>query len=130
MHRRFLVGNIVLAAVGALLVRDAPVAAQTATPVVDVSGLWMSRYGNGPENRLNLGQAGLFVTGTYTSNVTMPGAMVGRFNGLVLTGRWTDATSTGGFQITFTPNGRAFVGTWGLTPDSPSSGGIWVGRRQ
>ena len=130
MNRSAFAGVVAGAAMLSMFVRDVPVVAQPVAPLVDVSGLWMSRYGNGPENRLNLGQAGLFVTGTYTSNVTMPGAMAGRFTALTLNGRWTDASSTGGFQITFSPNGRAFVGTWGLTPDSFNSGGAWTGRRQ
>jgi hypothetical protein len=58
-------------------------------------------------------QGAATLVGVYGSSSSMPGAMSGRINGRVMIGRWTDAASSGGFRMEFSPDGRRFVGTFG-----------------
>ena len=53
----------------------------------------------------------------------------GVMRGNVLVGRWTDASSSGGFTLAFSPDGRSFAGTWGRSLASNTDGGPWLGRR-
>ncbi len=119
-----------LGAVG--LQGPAPALAQPAPAAVSapqVAGQWTSTFAGGINN-LSLQQRQAFVTGIYTSNASMPGAMAGRFTGNVLSGRWTDATSSGQFVLVFSADGRSFAGTWGRTLASATNGGPWTGSRQ
>jgi len=110
---------------GPALAQPAPATA----PSPQVAGLWTSTFAGGINN-LSLQQRQAFVTGIYTSNASMPGAMAGRFTGNVLSGRWTDASSSGQFVLVFSADGRSFVGTWGRTLASATNGGPWTGQRQ
>ena len=108
---------------------DHPAAAQ-APAGFNVSGVWQTVFGAG-QSTLTMTQAGVSVVGTFTNPPGIqPGALAGRFTGNVLTGRWTDATSSGGFQLAFSPDGRSFTGTWGRALTSTTSGGPWTGVRQ
>ncbi|MBL8602225.1 MAG: hypothetical protein JNK72_09920 [Myxococcales bacterium] len=105
-------------------------AAVEAQPTVAVSGLWQTQFA-GAAATVSLTQSGPNVIGTYVNTPPlMPGAMAGVLRGNVLTGRWTDASSSGGFTLVFSPNGRSFAGTWGRSITSVSDGGPWVGTRQ
>lgn len=102
--------------------------AERASPPSRLAGTWRSTFG-GATSTLNLTQIGPHLVGTYISSTSTPGALAGRVQGLTVHGRWTDATSSGGFVLTFSADGRAFRGTWGNTPESESDGGPWVGQR-
>lgn len=105
-----------------------PAPAQAQGPVLQVLGSWSSQWGAGQCN-LSMTQYGPHVVGIATNPPPVqPTALVGTLNGTVLTGRWTDARSSGGFVLQFTPDGRHFTGTWGRTLDSTSSGGPWNGQ--
>lgn len=100
-----------------------------AQPSANVSGTWNTQFA-GAEATVRFQQVGSNVIGTYVNTPPLlPGAIAGVMRGNVLTGRWTDASSSGGFVLTFTPNGRAFVGTWGRNVGSTADGGPWIGRR-
>jgi MscS family membrane protein len=102
--------------------------AEAQHPIVDVSGEWNSVFAGGTST-LRLTQYGATVVGVYGSSASMPGAMAGRINGRLMLGRWTDASSSGGFRLEFSRDGRNFTGTWGRTVDSNTTGGPWVGHR-
>lgn len=120
--------------VGALVVLSAGAGggslpeAQAQAQALDVSGLWSTTF-SGISQPMRVVQSGVNVAGYYGGGGILPGGMGGRLNGLVMVGRWTDASSSGGFRLLFTPDGRTFAGTWGRTLDSQTSGGAWVGTR-
>lgn len=116
---------------GAVLVGGMSLAGRAdAQTALQVGGTWGAQWGAGAIN-LHFEQTGVWVTGIYTGgNGVQPGALAGRLTGNTLVGRWTDASSTGGFTLLFSPDGRAFVGTWGRTPASNTDGGPWTGRRR
>lgn len=100
-----------------------------AQQALNVAGGWNTQFA-GAAAAVVLVQSNANVVGTYVNTPPLqPGALAGIMRGNVLTGRWTDAGSSGGFTLTFSPDGRSFTGTWGRTVDSTSSGGAWVGRR-
>jgi hypothetical protein len=97
--------------------------------VANVAGSWNTQFA-GAAATVNLLQAGPNVVGTYVNTPPLlPGAIAGVIRGNVLTGRWTDASSSGGFTMVFSPDARAFVGTWGRSVTSATDGGPWLGRR-
>jgi hypothetical protein len=102
--------------------------AEAQPAALDVTGVWTTTF-SGISQPLRLVQSGVNVAGVYGGGGILPGGMGGRFQGLVMVGRWTDAASSGGLRLVFAPNGRSFVGTWGRTLDSQTSGGAWVGTR-
>lgn len=126
MQRRTVIGLLAVLAAGG--VTSGGRAAEAQNPTIDVSGEWNSVFAGGT-SVLRLTQYGATVVGVYGSSSSMPGAMSGRINGRVMIGRWTDASSSGGFRLEFTPDGRRFVGTWGRAVDSNTSGGPWLGSR-
>lgn len=96
----------------------------------NVSGAWATQFA-GAAAAVTLTQVGGHVVGTYVNTPPLlPGAMAGVMRGRVLTGRWTDASSSGGFTLVFSPDGGTFAGTWGRALGSNSNGGPWVGRRR
>lgn len=96
---------------------------------VNVSGSWSTQFA-GAAATVTLTQVRGHVLGTYVNSPPLlPGAMAGVMRGNTLTGRWTDAASSGGFTLVFSPDGNAFAGTWGRSVGSTRSGGPWVGRR-
>ncbi|MEZ4408223.1 MAG: hypothetical protein R3A52_17355 [Polyangiales bacterium] len=105
------------------------VVAQTPAIGPAITGEYDSQFAGGQVN-LRLEFLRGYVVGYYTSNASMPGSLAGQLRGNVLTGRWTDAGSTGGFVITFTSGARSFSGTWGRSIGSTTDGGPWVGRRK
>ena len=110
MQRRRMLGVLVGALVVGALGGGGRAEAQH--PIVDVSGEWNSVFAGGTST-LRLTQYGATVVGVYGSSSSMPGAMSGRINGRVMIGRWTDAASSGGFRMEFSPDARRFVGTFG-----------------
>lgn len=130
MQRRRMLGVLLGALVVGALVGGGRAEAQH--PIVDVSGEWNSVFAGGTST-LRLTQYGATVVGVYGSSSSMPGAMSGRINGRVMIGRWTDAASSVGL-----PDGvlagraalrRHLWGVGGLTVDSNTSGGPWIGSR-
>ncbi len=96
----------------------------------DLSGVYESQWSSG-DSVLTLTHTGDFVVGTFTNP---PGVQPGALSGVldaenVLRGRWSDATSSGGFTLVFGPAGMSFRGTWGRTLDSTDNGGAWSGQR-
>ena len=126
MNRRTMLGAVVLGLWAGALGGGQQAEAQH--PIVDVSGDWNSIFAGGTST-LRLTQYGATVVGIYGSSSSMPGAMSGRINGRVIIGRWTDASSSGGFRLEISPDARRFVGTWGRSLDSATSGGPWIGSR-
>jgi hypothetical protein len=126
MRRRAMLGAMAAGLVAGVLGGGRLAEAQH--PIVDVSGEWNSIFAGGTST-LRLTQYGATVVGTYGSSASMPGAMSGRINGRVIIGRWTDASSSGGFRLEISPDGRRFAGTWGRAIDSNTSGGPWIGTR-
>ncbi len=116
---------LVLAGVGAMV---GTAGAQPAS--VQVGGSWSTQFAGAAAN-VGLTQSGNNVVGTYVNSPPLlPGGMAGVLRGNVLTGRWTDATSSGGFALAFSPDGRSFVGTWGRSVASNTNGGPWIGQRR
>ena len=78
-------------------------------------------------------QGAATLVGVYGSSSSMPGAMSGRINGRVVIGRWTDAASSVGASGWSSRRTRgassAPLGGGGLTVDSNTSGGPWIGSR-
>jgi len=104
--------------------------AHAQAPTVNVSGIWVTQFA-GAQAIVTLAQSGPHVTGTYVNSAPLsPGALAGVMRGNTLVGRWTDATTSGGFALVFGPDGRAFVGTWGRTVTNTTNGGAWNGNRQ
>lgn len=100
-----------------------------AQPGANVAGTWSTQFA-GAAATVHLLQSGANVVGTYVNTPPlMPGAIAGVMRGNVLTGRWTDASSSGGFVMAFSPDGRSFAGTWGRSLGSNTDGGPWLGRR-
>ncbi|TAK18985.1 MAG: hypothetical protein EPO40_35520 [Myxococcaceae bacterium] len=126
MERRKILRALAVVLVTGVVTGSRPAEAQH--PIVDVSGEWNSVFAGGTST-LRLTQYGATVVGVYGSSASMPGAMAGRVNGRLMLGRWTDASSSGGFRLEFSPDGRRFAGTWGRTVDSNTSGGPWIGSR-
>lgn len=121
MTKRFLglAGAVLFAAVSA----DAQPAA------LNLNGTWSTQFA-GASATVTMFQSGPNVVGTYVNTPPLlPGALAGVLRGNVLTGRWTDASSSGGFTMVFTPDGRNFVGTWGRNVNSATNGGPWLGHR-
>jgi len=116
---------------GAVLVGGMSLAGSAdAQEALQVGGVYGAQWGAGAIN-LSLQQTGVWVNGIYTGgNGVQPGAMAGRLTGNTLVGRWTDANSSGGFTLVFTPDGRAFAGSWGRSVASNTDGGPWTGRRR
>lgn len=130
MHRK-LVGFVLAAAMVMGGVAVATVAEADVMPDVmelaDVSGLWHTTWGS-ESCDLTLRHSGNSVTGGYVTTGAPPGTVSGTINGNVLTGRWSDSSSSGGFRLVFGADGRSFVGTWG-SGGSYDDGGDWNGRR-
>lgn len=104
-------------------------AAHAQPGALNINGTWSTQFA-GAAATVTMYQSGPNVVGTYVNTPPLlPGALAGVLRGNVLTGRWTDASSSGGFTMTFVPNGRSFVGTWGRTLASTSNGGPWLGRK-
>lgn len=121
MTRRF------LGLSGALIC--AAMSADAQPGALNVNGTWSTQFA-GAAATVTMYQSGPNVVGTYVNTPPLlPGALAGVLRGNVLTGRWTDASSSGGFTMTFVPNGRSFVGTWGRSLASTSNGGPWLGRK-
>lgn len=122
-----------LALVAALLIGGASTRGREASAqpaAVNVSGSWATQFA-GAAAAVTLTQVGANVVGTYVNSPPLlPGALAGVMRGRVLVGRWTDATSSGGFTLAFSPDGSAFVGTWGRVVTSTTNGGPWVGQRR
>lgn len=98
---------------------------------VNVGGRW-NTSGGGQVLDMTLQQSGTNVTGSYTITSGPPGppgTLIGQLSGNRLTGRWTDEQQSGGFTLTFTPDGLTFNGTFG-TGRSNSNGGPWMGVRR
>lgn len=97
---------------------------------VNVGGPWTTQFA-GATAEVVFTQARGHVLGTYVNSPPLlPGALAGVMRGNTLTGRWTDASSSGGFTLVFSPDGRSFAGTWGRSVASTTDGGPWVGRRR
>lgn len=94
---------------------------------LDLNGLWHTSWGS-ESCDLTLRQNGSAVTGSYVTTGAPPGTVSGVLQGTILTGSWSDSSSTGGFRMVFAPDGRNFVGTWG-SGASFDDGGDWNGRR-
>jgi hypothetical protein len=125
--RRLVVSGVLAAACAGVLTARAR--ATHAQPGRNVSGAWSTQFAGAAAN-VSLTQSGANVVGIYVNSPPLlPGAMAGILRGNVLVGRWTDAHTSGGFALTFSPDGRSFAGTWGRTIDSNTSGGPWVGNR-
>lgn len=104
--------------------------ASAQAPAVNVSGTWTTQFA-GAAATVTLTQVNNHVVGIYVNTPPLlPGALAGVMRGNTLTGRWTDASSSGGFTLVFAPNGRAFVGTWGRSIASNNDGGPWLGQRR
>ena len=100
-----------------------------AQPGANVNGTWSTQFA-GAAATVTFFQSGPNVVGTYVNTPPLlPGAMAGVMRGNVLTGRWTDASSSGGFALAISPDGRSFAGTWGRSVASNTDGGPWLGRR-
>lgn len=100
-----------------------------AQPRINVAGVWSTQFA-GAAATVTLYQSGANVVGPYVNTPPLtPGALAGVLRGNVLTGRWTDASSSGGFTLVFSPDGRSFAGTWGRSLASTTDGGPWLGRR-
>lgn len=124
--RRVALAAVVAAVVGGVPARG--VEAQTAA--VNISGAWVTQFAGAAAN-VSLTQVRGHVVGTYVNTPPLlPGAMAGVMRGRTLTGRWTDASSSGGFVLVFSADGSSFAGTWGRSVASNTDGGPWVGRRQ
>lgn len=124
--RRALLAVSLVALVGAAASRD--VEAQPAA--VNISGTWATQFA-GAAATVSLTQVRGHVVGTYVNTPPLlPGAMAGVMRGRTLTGRWTDASSSGGFVLVFSADGSNFVGTWGRSVASNVDGGPWIGHRQ
>lgn len=96
--------------------------------VMNVAAVWATTWGS-EVCTLTLQQSGTQVTGQYVTTGAPPGAVDGTMEGNVLTGTWTDAGgSIGGMRLSFSEDGRSFVGTWG-SGGSYDDGGDWNGRR-
>lgn len=120
-----LLGALALSATAAIVRADViPDATQLA---VDLNGVWHTTWGS-ESCELTLRQQGTSVTGGYVTTGAPPGSVSGTFQGNVLTGRWQDQGSSGGFRLVFAADGRSFVGTWG-SGNSYEDGGDWNGRR-
>lgn len=123
--RRGLLLAAVCVGAGALPSREA-----SAQGGVSVAGTWSTQFA-GAAATVVFSQSGQNVVGTYVNTPPlMPGGIAGVLRGNVLTGRWTDASSSGGFVMAFSPDGRSFAGTWGRDLSSSTNGGPWLGRRQ
>lgn len=114
----------------------APTAATVAQPqsyayaTADVSGPWVSYWGGTQVCNLQLQQNGNSVTGSYTTTGAPSGSIAGTLDANnVLTGTWSDQGGGGGMmRLAFSPDGRAFEGTWG-SGESSTNGGSWTGNR-
>ena len=122
-----------LALIAALLLGGASTRGREASAqpaAVNVSGAWTTQFA-GAAAAVTLTQVGANVVGTYVNTPPLlPGALAGVMRGRVLTGRWTDASSSGGLILTFSADGSSFVGTWGRAVTSATNGGPWVGQRR
>jgi hypothetical protein len=97
---------------------------------VNISGNWTTQFA-GAAAAVSLTQVRGHVVGTYVNTAPLlPGAMAGVMRGRTLTGRWTDASSSGGFVLVFSADGNNFVGTWGRSVASNTDGGPWIGQRR
>lgn len=127
LNRRSGVGALAVLAVGLVVAERRPVQAQAQ---LNLAGAWATQFAGAAAN-VNLTQSNANVVGVYVNSPPLlPGALAGMLQGNVLTGRWTDARSSGGFSLVFSPDGRSFTGTWGRSVGSTTDGGPWVGRRQ
>lgn len=125
---RRMAGMAAVALVGALSMMERSATAQTAG--LNVAGTWSTVFA-GARATVTLSQMGNNVVGTYQNTPPLlPGAMAGVVRGATLVGRWTDARTSGGFTLAFSPDGRTFTGTWGREITSNDSGGPWSGQRQ
>jgi hypothetical protein len=105
-----------------------PPSAVEAQSGLNVTGFWSTNW-DGNNAGLTLRQSGSNVSGDYTTEAAPPGNVSGTFQGRTLYGRWVDqAGSSGGFALTFSADGRSFVGTWG-SGGSVDDGGNWNGAR-
>lgn len=128
MRQRRTLGFVAGTALAVALVAGAAHRASAGGFAFDLSGPWDTHWGSN-QSTVVLHQTGTWVTGTFTSTASPPGALAGRLQGNLLVGRWTDPTSSGGFRLVISADGRSFTGTWGATVDSVDSGGEWSGRR-
>ena len=88
-----------------------------------MNGTWSTQFA-GAAATVTFFQSGPNVVGTYVNTPPLlPGAIAGVMRGNVLTGRWTDASSSGGFTLAISPDGRSFAGTWGRSVASNTDGG-------
>lgn len=126
--RKLGVATVVALSIGVVFGASLRAVAGPGQGTLDVAGTWQTSWGSN-RSTVVLQQSGPWVNGTFTSTASPPGALAGRLDGNVLTGRWTDATSSGGFRLVFAPSGRSFTGTWGASLDSVDSGGDWSGSR-
>jgi len=114
--------------VAALSIDARPAAAQPSA--LHVTGTWATVFAGGRAT-VTFSETGSNVIGTYVNTPPLlPGAMAGILQGALMTGRWTDAKTSGGFSLAFSPDGRTFTGTWGRDISSNTSGGPWTGQRQ
>jgi len=110
-----------------------PVSSQA---VPDVTGTWNTRWEEYVAV-LFLEQQGANVSGNYTTTArpapgvetTLPGKLVGRFDGNELRGTWDEGGDRfGRFRFVFSADGHAFEGTYG-NEGSEDTGGSWTGTR-
>lgn len=94
---------------------DAPVEEAEAGPW---TGSWRS-FWRGGQALLVLEQSGARVTGTFQPG---DGTVTGTVDGALVTGRWRQPGSEGGFEFALAPDGRSFVGRSG-------NGEYWNGER-
>jgi len=92
-------------------------AGNAASSYLQLSPVYSTDYGE-----LELQQNGNYVAGTYPT-----GTIEGTISGRVLTGRWVQAYSQGGFIFEFSPDGGSFRGLWGMGDAEMT--GAWNGTR-
>lgn len=104
-------------------------------PTVSASGTWSTMFGGGTGGgnspvTLSVVQVGDQISGTYRPTPggapSVPGSISGTINGSTINGTWRDTSgSSGTMQLTLSPDGGSFAGSW----TSSNLSGSWNGVR-
>lgn len=105
---------------GALLAGGTASSAPQAAPAW-WAGLWDTDYG-----LMKVSQTGANVTAHYGTN--MVNNVKGTVSGNVLTGTWTEGSSTGKVHFTISPDGATFTGKYGSGAEPPTK--AWNGKNR